>query len=140
MTAESFIDLPRLLSATFLAGAEQHETLSSTNDWARELPADAALPYLILAAEQIAGRGRGANAWWTGRGSLAMSLVIDPAAYGIADRHVLLVSLASAVALVLKGLPGFTQQNVPVILLLLPPHFAVAFGLWRRAAPARSPA
>jgi hypothetical protein len=41
------------------------------------------------------------------------------------------------VALVLKGLPWFPQQNLALIALLLPPHFAVAYHLWRRASPAR---
>ncbi len=54
----------------------------------------------MLAAEQTAGRGRGANSWWTPRGSLAMSLLIDPAQHGIRAEHVLLVSLTCAVALV----------------------------------------
>jgi len=42
------------------------------------------------------------------------------------------VALLGAVAVVLKGLPG-AQQNAPLILLLLPAHFAVAYGLWTRA-------
>jgi cytochrome bd-type quinol oxidase subunit 2 len=45
-----------------------------------------------------------------------------------------LVAMLSAVALIVKGLPGegFPQHNLPIILLFLPPHFALAFGLWRR--------
>lgn len=43
-----------------------------------------------------------------------------------------LVAMLSGIALILNGLPGFTQDNLPIILLLLPPHFAVASGLWRR--------
>jgi BirA family biotin operon repressor/biotin-[acetyl-CoA-carboxylase] ligase len=100
VATESTVDLTRLLAATLLAGVEQHDTLASTNDYARELPPETRPPYLVLAAEQTAGRGRGANVWWTGRGSLAMSLLIDPARQGIRAEHVLLVSLACAVALV----------------------------------------
>jgi hypothetical protein len=44
-----------------------------------------------------------------------------------------IVAMLSAVALIVKGIPGFTQNNVPLILFFLPPHFALAFGLWRRA-------
>jgi hypothetical protein len=44
-----------------------------------------------------------------------------------------LIALLSAVALMLKGVPAFSQNNVPIILLFLPPHFAIAYGLWRRA-------
>jgi hypothetical protein len=40
----------------------------------------------------------------------------------------------SVVALLVKALPGFTQDNVPLILLLLPAHAAIAFGLWRAGA------
>jgi hypothetical protein len=48
-----------------------------------------------------------------------------------------IVAMLSALALIVKALPAFSQDNIPVILLLLPPHFAVAYGLWRRAyAPA----
>jgi BirA family biotin operon repressor/biotin-[acetyl-CoA-carboxylase] ligase len=100
MSAASAIDLPRLIDGTFVAGGEQHEAVSSTNDLGRELPRNVVLPYLILAAEQTAGRGRGANAWWTGRGSLAMSLVIEPGQHGIRPQHAALVSLACAGAVV----------------------------------------
>jgi hypothetical protein len=44
------------------------------------------------------------------------------------------VALLGAVALLLKGVPG-SQDNLPLILLFLPAHFAVAFGFWRRASP-----
>jgi hypothetical protein len=44
------------------------------------------------------------------------------------------IAMLGAVALVLKGVPGFSQDNLAMVLLLLPPHFAVAYGLWRRAA------
>jgi hypothetical protein len=44
-----------------------------------------------------------------------------------------IVAMLSALALVVKAIPTFSQDNIPVILLLLPPHFAVAYGLWRRA-------
>jgi BirA family biotin operon repressor/biotin-[acetyl-CoA-carboxylase] ligase len=38
------------------------------------LPVLPELPFLVLAADQTAGRGRGTKNWWTGRGSLAMSI------------------------------------------------------------------
>jgi hypothetical protein len=44
-----------------------------------------------------------------------------------------LLALLSAVALIVKGLPWFGQHNLAMIALLLPPNFAVAFGLWLRA-------
>ena len=93
-------DLDYIIAETFVAGAEYHAVLGSTNDRATELAAGGPgdLPVLILADAQTAGRGRGGNRWWTGQGSLAMSLLLDipPAAKGVAP----LVSLAAAVAIV----------------------------------------
>src|SRR5688572_9534890 len=43
-----------------------------------------------------------------------------------------IVAMLAAVAAMLKGLPN-SQHNVPLILLVLPAHFAIAFGLWTRA-------
>ena len=55
---------------------------------------------MVLADEQTAGRGRGANLWWTGSGSLAFSLLFDPAMRGIERRYYPLISLAAAIAIV----------------------------------------
>jgi hypothetical protein len=41
--------------------------------------------------------------------------------------------MLAAVALICKGIPVFRQENLAIILLVLPPHFVVAYGLWRRA-------
>ncbi|HEX7939206.1 MAG TPA: DUF4105 domain-containing protein [Gemmatimonadaceae bacterium] len=43
-----------------------------------------------------------------------------------------LLALCSAAALVLHGIPGAGQDNVAVLALTVPAHFAAAFGLWRR--------
>lgn len=42
------------------------------------------------------------------------------------------IAMLGAIALLMKGLPR-SQDNVPLILLTLPAHFAVAHGLWSRA-------
>jgi hypothetical protein len=42
-----------------------------------------------------------------------------------------IVAVLSATGMILKGLPG-SQENLPLILLVLPVHFAVAYGLWTR--------
>jgi len=71
--------IDRILAETFVARAEHHPTLSSTNDRAAECadcPAGE-LPLLVVADRQTAGRGRGSNRWWTGPGSLAFSLLLD---------------------------------------------------------------
>jgi hypothetical protein len=51
-----------------------------------------------------------------------------------------IIAMLSALGLMLKGFPGFPQDNLPVIFLLLPPHFAAAFGLSRRSARVNSAA
>lgn len=99
------IDPRRLLAETFLAHAEHHETIGSTQTRARELAAeipagDGRLPALVTADRQTAGRGRGSNRWWTGEGSLAFSLLIDPQSFGFPPRAVPRLSLAAGVAVV----------------------------------------
>lgn len=95
-------DLPGLLGKTFLSSAEHYAQIGSTNDRAKELAAKehTSLPCLVWADKQTAGRGRGANRWWTGEGSLAFSLLFNAAAAGIERQHNGLVSLACAAALV----------------------------------------
>lgn len=46
------------------------------------------------------------------------------------------LAMLAALALIAKGIPAFRQENLALILLVLPPHFAVAYGLWRRARSA----
>lgn len=94
------IDVVRILRDTFVARAEHHPTLGSTNDRAAQCAAQGVneLPLLIVVDEQTAGRGRGANRWWTGRGALAMSLLLDAESVTIERNCSPLVALAAAVA------------------------------------------
>lgn len=63
---------------TFVAQAEVHVELPSTNDRALRLAARASnLPHLIVALRQTLGRGRGANRWWSADGALTFSLIVD---------------------------------------------------------------
>lgn len=96
------MDINRLIAETFIASVEHHPTINSTNDRARELASagECRLPALIVADEQTAGRGRRSNRWWTGAGSLAFSLLLEPTAMGIARRDAPQLSLATALALV----------------------------------------
>jgi BirA family biotin operon repressor/biotin-[acetyl-CoA-carboxylase] ligase len=96
------LDIQRVLRETFVTRAEHHATLGSTNDRARQCAAEAAggLPLLIVADQQTAGRGRGSNRWWTGRGGLAMSLLVDGKMFGGDRNRSVLVGLAAAVAVV----------------------------------------
>lgn len=63
-----------------LKEVEFHEALGSTNTRALERlrSGDWESPTLILAHEQTAGRGRGANRWWSAPGSLTLSLLLLP--------------------------------------------------------------
>jgi len=108
------LDIDRLLRETPLARAEHHATLTSTNDRARELaavlPRDEAA--LVVADQQTAGRGRGANRWWTSTGSLACSLVLDPATLGIDRASFPLISLATALAIVDSVRPLLAEHQL----------------------------
>lgn len=99
---DSSFDIDRLIAGTFVASVEHHPTIGSTNDRARQIAAESGLrlPALILADQQTAGRGRRSNRWWSGPGSLAFSLLLEPSALGIARRDAPQLSLASALALV----------------------------------------
>ena len=82
LACEDALDLDRLAQSAELARVEYHPTLGSTQLRAHELARAAncgPLPLLIVADQQTAGRGRGSNRWWTGLGSLAFSLLLDPA-------------------------------------------------------------
>ena len=95
-------DIDRILRETFVARAEYHPSIGSTNDRAAECAAQSAgeLPLLVLADQQTAGRGRGANRWWTGPGALAFSLLLDGRTVAVGGNRSPLVALAAAVAVV----------------------------------------
>jgi BirA family biotin operon repressor/biotin-[acetyl-CoA-carboxylase] ligase len=107
------LDKRRLIRETFVAAVEHHWTIASTNDRAKQLAAagTSPLPALVVADQQTAGRGRGANRWWTGQGSLAMSLALDAGIAGIERVRSPLVAMAAAVAVtqtVAARLPAMT--------------------------------
>ena len=101
--AQSSLGMDRLLRETFVARAEHHRSLGSTNDRARQCAAEGGdeLPLLVVADVQTAGRGRGGHRWWTGQGSLAFSLLLD-AGHGASEPRAQspLVALAAALAVV----------------------------------------
>jgi BirA family transcriptional regulator, biotin operon repressor / biotin---[acetyl-CoA-carboxylase] ligase len=95
-------DIDRILRETFVARAEYHPSIGSTNDRAAQCAAQSMneLPLLVLADQQTAGRGRGANRWWTGPGALAFSLLLDGQTVAAGGNRSPLVALAAAVAVV----------------------------------------
>jgi BirA family biotin operon repressor/biotin-[acetyl-CoA-carboxylase] ligase len=78
-TQPAVFDAAHLKSRTFVRTVEIHDDLPSTNDRALDLASGApALPALIVALRQTAGRGRGVNRWWAADGALTFSLVLEP--------------------------------------------------------------
>jgi BirA family transcriptional regulator, biotin operon repressor / biotin---[acetyl-CoA-carboxylase] ligase len=73
------LNLDRLKSESFIAEVAWRPVLPSTNDLALDLASrpETLTPLLVLADEQTAGRGRGANRWWSDRGALTFSLLLD---------------------------------------------------------------
>jgi len=68
-----------VLAQTPIRSTMFFRSIGSTNDYAKELLTGGAVltfPLLISAEEQTAGRGRGAKKWWTGKGAIAVSLVL----------------------------------------------------------------
>jgi BirA family biotin operon repressor/biotin-[acetyl-CoA-carboxylase] ligase len=96
------IDVHRLLTGAPIARVEHYASLTSTNDRARAAAGEAgvSLPLLVIANEQSSGRGRGSNRWWTGAGSLAASLLFEPAAYRLDALRCRVLALVAAVAVV----------------------------------------
>ncbi len=105
------MDIARLLRETFVRRVEHHQVLASTNDRAAQCARERGvrLPLLVMANQQTAGRGRGANRWWTGPGSLAFSLLVEADTVGADRRRSPLVALAVGLAVadsVAPLLPG----------------------------------
>lgn len=71
--------LPRIRRETFVRDVEFHRSIHSTNIRAMELAAigHGKLPLLVLTESQTAGKGRGANQWWSPTGAIAFSLLIN---------------------------------------------------------------
>ncbi len=73
-------NIEKIKNSTPIQFIEFHPLIDSTNNRAKELlkqPVLPGLPLLVLAAAQTAGRGRGSKSWWTGQGSLALSIGLD---------------------------------------------------------------
>jgi len=98
--------LSALLHDTFLRGVRHFEETDSTNTQSlRLIASEEAIetPLLVYAETQTAGRGRGANAWWSQGGSLTFSVVVDLKELGIAPQQQPQLSLLSGLALLQTG-------------------------------------
>lgn len=94
-------DLARIVDETLVQDVEYHATIPSSNTRALELvrEPDTPLPLLVLAEEQSAGRGRGANTWWSASGALTFSLALDPGLDAFDMESWPRIALASAVGI-----------------------------------------
>jgi BirA family transcriptional regulator, biotin operon repressor / biotin---[acetyl-CoA-carboxylase] ligase len=93
--------LQRIQDETFVDAVELHEALPSTNSRALELVTQGMLGRrcsLILAEQQTAGRGRGANRWWSAEGGLTFSLLLNSQALSLPVNRWPLVSLTTGLA------------------------------------------
>ena len=110
------LDLPHILRETFVAQAEHHAAIGSTNDRAAELARHPSvkLPLLVTANRQTAGRGRGSNRWWTGPGAIAMSLLVEAETVGAAKDRSPLVALATGVAVAETLTPLLPHHQVGI--------------------------
>ena len=109
-------DLRRLRTETFLREVEHHAEIGSTNDRALALCGETNLPvpYLILTEQQTAGRGRGANRWWSNDGALLFSVIINATDYALPESRWPQISLTAGVAVceVLDALTNTTNSQV----------------------------
>lgn len=83
------LDWSRIAAAGSLATVKHLVEAASTMHRARELAAvaDQQLPAIVLADRQTEGKGRRGAGWWQAAGSLAMTLVVDPAWLGWSEGH-----------------------------------------------------
>ena len=104
--------LQSLLDGTFLKRVVHFVETDSTNTRAVELLANEpslATPCLVYAENQCAGRGRGGNRWWSAKGSLTFSLVVDFSMIGLSAEQKPLLPLLAGMAILQTG-----QSVVPV--------------------------
>ncbi len=75
------------MASTFVRRLEWFDEIGSTSDRALQLAGDPSVetPCLIGATRQVSGRGRGANRWWSGEGTLTFSVLFDMPTLGIAQ-------------------------------------------------------
>jgi BirA family biotin operon repressor/biotin-[acetyl-CoA-carboxylase] ligase len=110
----------RKRNITPLPVVECFDSLPSTNDYLKELLTQKEVPQLpriVSAAIQTAGRGRGSNIWWSGSGSISMSL-----GWNLQDKKIdreqlplLAPAVADAVINAVKNTVVFDWQNILTI-------------------------
>ncbi len=98
-------DLARNVADTFVDRVDYHDEIESTNSRATQLATASANTtsddrscVLVLADHQSAGRGRGANKWWSTSGALTFSVLLRPEALQLPTNRWTLLSLTAGLA------------------------------------------
>jgi len=103
----------RLCDETFLATVDWFAEIDSTNSQAlallREQPET--VNHAVWAAQQMAGRGRGQNRWWSEAGALTVSLIVDPRQFGLTRAQWPQLSLTTGLA-VCRAMGEFAADGV----------------------------
>lgn len=105
-------------------------TLGSTNDYAKDilkLKISCEFPLLVYAQEQTAGRGRGSKKWWTGKDSLAVSLVLKLSDFSLQRENFMSFSplIAQAVAATIRSVfeqHGLSEPEILAQITVHPPN------------------
>jgi len=100
MNPAAVFHLKRLQTETFVRQIDWHRELPSTNDRALELAVSENIetPLLVLTGCQTAGRGRGANRWWSSPGGLTFSLIVETPQRNLPADRWLKMSLTAGLA------------------------------------------
>lgn len=108
------LDLDRVARETSIREIDYHETLGSTNDRAQRLARDSRnWPLLVITEQQLAGRGRGANRWWSSEGALTFSVIV-PTPTPADPKRLPQLSLLTALA-VRNALQPHTAGHSPTV-------------------------
>ena len=99
MNESQSAEIAAIVRETFVADVAWLQEIDSTNSYiARGNVAAHQLPWLVVAEQQTAGRGRERNQWWSGPGALTFSLALRPSALHLPSEKWPLLSLAVGVA------------------------------------------
>jgi len=119
LTCDSTNDLLKSFSQRIIAKELEQTTRvvkpptlrDNAEEWINRFMLPDELPFVVAADEQTAGRGRQSNTWWTGQGSLALSMLLDAKQYGLTPQVSAQLSLAIGYA-AMQALRLITEETL----------------------------